>query len=187
MSNAVSALNGKVAAGDVTVAEMGLQGMISLRGSFDAEDFVATITHLVGVDFPDVRQIVSNGERSVAWMSPDELLILCPYDQAVSLTAQIAEALAEQHFLVANVSDARALFSVAGPFAAEVLAKVAPVDFSASAFAVGEVRRTRLAQVAGAVWKEQDGSLRVVCFRSVAHYTFDLLATSAKAGPVGVL
>jgi sarcosine oxidase subunit gamma len=46
----------------------------------------------------------------------------------------------------------------------------------------GERRRTRLQQAAGAIWLESNTEARVICFRSVARYVFDLLAISARDG-----
>jgi sarcosine oxidase subunit gamma len=86
------------------------------------------------------------------------------------------------HHLAVNVSDARAMFSLtgeAGPLK-DVLAKVTPADMAA--LAPGEMRRTRLQQVPAAIWFESGTEARVVCFRSVARYVFDVLALSAKDG-----
>jgi len=44
-----------------------------------------------------------------------------------------------------------------------------------------ELRRTRIAQVAGAFWREGDG-FTLVCFRSVAGYVMGLLTHSAQPG-----
>ena len=59
----------------------------------------------------------------------------------------------------------------------EVLQKLSPVDFET--LAPGELRRSRTAQVAAAMWK-QDQGFTVVCFRSVARYVFDLLANASR-------
>ena len=185
MSNAVSALNGRTANGAITVREEGLQGMITLRGTFEDENFGAALAHIAGVDLPDVRQIVEGEDRAIAWMSPDELLLLVPYAQAAELAAKLAEALAGTHALVANVSDARALITVSGAGAIEVVGKLAPVDLHADAFGPGMIRRTRLGQVAGAFWLRGQDTVSVICFRSVADYVFESLRAGAIAGPVG--
>ena len=57
--------------------------------------------------------------------------------------------------------------------------KLAPVDFSA--LAPGELRRTRVAQVAAAFWAEGDG-YTLISFRSVAGYVMGLLEHSAQPG-----
>ena len=88
--------------------------------------------------------------KAVAWMSPDELLILCDYADAPGLTASLTKALDGQFATVANVSDARAVFTLTGAQAGDALAKLCPVDFGA--MTDGDIRRTRAAQVAAAIW-----------------------------------
>ncbi len=57
--------------------------------------------------------------------------------------------------------------------------KLSPTDLAA--LEPGELRRTRLAQVAAAFWAEE-GGFRLVAFRSVAAYVMGLLAHSAQPG-----
>ena len=187
MSNPVSVLSGKVAAADVTVSDMGLQGMIALRGDLSAKSLRAVCTKLTGTTFPDQGQIAINGQNALCWMSTDEVLLIVPYGSVRSALDAIAKALNGQHHLASNVSDARAMIMFNGPYVRDVLAKLAPVDLHSDSFQVGDFRRSRLGQVAAAFWMEDDQTFRVICFRSVAEYTFDLLAASAKAGPVGYL
>jgi sarcosine oxidase subunit gamma len=179
---AKSALPGARAEGLVTVEEMGLQGMVTLRADLSAA--AGAVKRVTGADMPDRRGIGAGTDCSVAWMSPDEILILCDHDGADAMVAALTDALSGQHHLAVNVSDARALFRVAGQPGAlrDVLAKITPADMAADALPPGEMRRTRLQQAAGAIWFERAGEARVICFRSVARYVFDLLAVSARPG-----
>lgn len=179
MSDAVSALGGVSYDGYVRVAEAGPQGMIVLRSGGDG---LAEALAGLGLPVPSQRRIEAAGDRAVAWMSPDELLIWLPYAQVAQAVAGLEAALQGHHHLVADVSDARAVFTVKGPGAREVMAKCCPVDVAPGAFEPGEVRRTRAAQVAAAVWMTGDDSFTLVCFRSVARYVFDLLSTLARPG-----
>jgi sarcosine oxidase subunit gamma len=115
-------------------------------------------------------------------MSPDELLVLVAYAAALTTVDALRTALAGEHHMVENVSDARAVFDLKGVHVREVLAKVAPVDMSADALQPGDMRRTRFAQVAAGFWMPDHESVRVVCFRSVADYMFELLSVSAASG-----
>ena len=72
------------------------------------------------------------------------------------------------------------VFTLAGAGAREVVAKLSPVDMQA--LKIGEIRRTRLAQVPAAFWMSGDEEITLVAFRSVAQYVFDLLKTAAKPG-----
>ncbi len=174
----VSALNGARYEGFALVEEAGLAGMVSLRADL-ASGALAQALSALGASVPAQRQIVS-GEVSVAWMSYDELLILCPHERADAITQELAAALSGEHALVVNVSDARALFRVSGEKADQVLQKLAPVDFKA--LQTGEIRRSRAAQVAVALWRSAPDQLSLVCFRSVAGYVMGLLEASAQKG-----
>ena len=57
--------------------------------------------------------------------------------------------------------------------------KLAPVDLAN--IAPGEIRRTRVAQVAAAFWKDADG-FTLVSFRSVAGYVMGLLEHASQPG-----
>jgi sarcosine oxidase subunit gamma len=161
--------------------------MITLRGDLATDSLRDVCTQITGQGLPGPGQANVDGETGVLWMSPDELLVLVPHAQVGDAIARIDTALAGQHHLAVDVSDARSLFAVEGPAAREVIAKLCPVDMAPAAFGPGSFRRTRMAQISAAVWMEADETLRVICFRSVARYAQDLLSTAARAGPVGVL
>lgn len=184
MSNAVSALGGATYTGFVQIQEQPPHGMITLRGDFSDAKFKSALKSVCGGAVPTTRKIETHGETSIGWMSPDELLILTPYGTVNETLEALDTALAGTHFLAENVSDARALFQISGQNALirELLAKESPVDLHPDAFAIGDLRRTRLAQVAGAFWLADEGTAYVICFRSVAQYVFDLLKVSSEAG-----
>lgn len=185
MSNPVSALGGKSHAGQVAVRDLGLRGMITLRGDLSNAKLRKVSAAVSGVRFPEQGKAAIEGASGLAWMSPDELLIMVPYDDVSGALEKINKALKGQHFLAINVSDARAVMSLSGPFVREVLAKLAPVDLHPDSFAIGDFRRTRLGQVAAAFCLTDAQTAQIICFRSVAGYAFDLLAASADEGPVG--
>ncbi len=184
MSEAQSALPGATYSGSVEVRESGLRGMITLRGDLSATKLKTAVKKSTGFAIPDRGAITLDANTGVAWMSPDELLILSAYDDAQTLCAKLSTALTTHHHLVANVSDARAVFALTGANAREVLAKLTPADLSPAAFGPGQIRRTRLAQVPAAFWLTGEDDFQVVCFRSVAEYVFGLLKNAAhpKAG-----
>lgn len=175
-----------MAPGAVTVRDAGLRGMITLRGDLDDPDLRKICTEITGQDMPSIGKISTSGDHALCWMSPDELLLLVPYDHVLSAVARIDAALSGRHYLAENVSDARALIHVEGDYAREVIAKLAPVDLHPAQFGAGDFRRSRLAQVPAAFWMVDQTTFAVICFRSVAEYAFDVLAASAKAGRVGV-
>jgi sarcosine oxidase, subunit gamma len=180
MSNAVSALGGEASTGFVTVSDAGLKGMITVRGDLSSRRMAAAVKATTGCIVPAARRIAMNGDRGVAWMSPDELLILVPYADAPAAAATLATSLQGEHALVADVSDARATFCIRGVKADQILRKLSPADIDA--LAEGEIRRTRIAQVAGAFWRSAPDEIILVTFRSVAGYVMGALEVSARPG-----
>lgn len=177
MSDPVTATRDARFEGFATVTDTGPRGMISIRG--DAK-VCAAAAKTLGLAQPGPRAITAKGDLQLAWMSPDELLVICDYDRAPELAEKLEKAVGENHSLVAVVSDARMVFRVEGDRADEVLRKLVPADLDA--LAPGEMRRTRIAQVAGALWMVETGCYEVMCFRSVGVYVFDLLANAAQHG-----
>lgn len=187
MSEATSALNGREAgAGAVTLRDAGLVGMITLRGDLASAKLKAAVKKAVGQPVPAPRRMAGGLEGGAGWMSPDELLLVTAHDKAGETVAALATALKGERHMAVDVSDARAVITLRGSYVAEVLAKLAPADLDPGVFPVGEMRRTRLGQVAAAFWKSDEDTFHVICFRSVADYAFGVLEASAKAGPVGL-
>lgn len=179
MSEPISALQGATFFGFAAIREMGPMGMITLRAKADAAGLQAATSACCGTDVPKTRQILQRDDRAAAWMCPDEYLLILPYSQTEDALQVIAKHMQGAHHLAVTVSDARAMFRIDGAQADAVLAKLAPVDLVT--FPPGEMRRTRIAQVPAAFWRDADG-FTLVCFRSVARYVFDVLASSARNG-----
>lgn len=183
MSDPVTALkNASDATGIAIITEVGPLGMITLRGDLGVSAVRKAATNVAGVDYPDQRACNSKGDSGIAWMSPDELLVMCPYAEVPAALEKMTKALVKHHALAVNVSDARSVFQVSGPNARDVLAKLAPVDLDPKQFTVGMFRRTRLAQVPAAFWMRDDQTFQIICFRSVGQYVFDLLKIAAQPG-----
>ena len=124
------------------VTRLPMPGMVLIR----ARDQVArAAAAALEMDIPATGRRVSNADRMLLWMSPDETLLICPLPEVPQIVARLNAALAGQFALVADVSDMRALFAVEGGRATQALAKLMPVDFDA--LPDDGVRRTRAGQV----------------------------------------
>jgi len=188
MSEPQSTLN-RAAASDgasIRIEDRGPVGQVTLRGDLGSEALRAAVTAGVGIDVPGPLRAVFDGARGAVWMSPDELLLFTAYDQADALAAELGAALAGKHHMAVNVSDARAVITLAGAGVAEVLAKGAPVDLSEAAFPAGTARRTHIGGVAVGFWRKAEHEWEIVCLRSFARYLFDwLVESSGEGGEVG--
>lgn len=110
MSNPVSVMNGASFDGAVKVEEMGLVGMITLRGDLASQGMAKAVKSAVGLAMPEMRKVNSGKGGQVVWMSVDELLLVVDYDKADAICAKLSKALKGEHHLAVNVSDARAVF-----------------------------------------------------------------------------
>jgi sarcosine oxidase subunit gamma len=181
MSEPVTSVRNATATdGIAAIREIGPVGMITLRGDLASSAVRKATKAAVGVGVPDMRHCTVSDGQGAAWMSPDELLIMCGYSEVPAKLEKITEALGKSHALAANVSDARAVFEVSGPNARDVLAKLAPVDLAPDVFTLGMFRRTRMAQVPAAFWLREPDTFQIICFRSVGQYMFDLLSVAAQ-------
>lgn len=187
MSDPVSALGGQSFTGLVTITDAGPTGMVTLRANFASANVMSALTE-TDLEIPETNGVTRDGDVTTLWMSPDEVMVLCAYEDADAQTARLADTLASAHALAVNVSDARTVFRITGQGRAirDVLAKLSPADLCASALPVGTLRRTRLAQVPAAFWFTSEGEAILICFRSVAGYVFDLVSkVSDPASAVG--
>lgn len=152
-------------------------GMVMIRT--DLSRAGNAIAEAAGLAIPDVTRILSDGSRALGWMSPDELLLILPVSERDDAMVTLTDALTGEHALVADVSDARAVFDVTGPYAGDVIAKLMPVDLDA--LPADGLRRSRAAQTAAAIWRI-DGGFRLIGFRSTADYLRLILENAAIPG-----
>ena len=188
MSEPRSILNRAAASAgqSIRIEDRGPVGQVTLRGDLGSETLRAAVRAGVGVDVPGPLRAAFDGDRGVVWMSPDELLLSTAYDRAGELAASLGAALAGEHHLAVDVSDARAVLTLAGGGVAEVLAKGAPVDLSPAAFPVGAARRTHIGGVAVGFWRRAEHEWEIVCLASFARHLFDwLVESSVEGGEVG--
>lgn len=186
MPEAVSALAGRRAPGYIGIEDTGLRGQVALKGDLGSAGVADAVRAAAGVDVPGVRQVTRDGGnedgRAVVWMAPDELLLLVPYAEAGDVAARLREALAGQHHLALDMSDARVVIRLTGAAVGEVLAKGAPPDLSDRAFPPGSARRTHLGGVAVAFWRLGAETWEVVAFRSYAHHLLAWLEDASRPG-----
>lgn len=149
-------------------------GMVTLRGSPEVTGPALDAVGLPGT--PERRMSVAAGDLAALWMSPDEVMVTCPPGRGGPLAAQLADAIGDSFGTAIDMSAARQAFDLSGPGVRDLLSGLMPVDFDR--LAPEEVRRTRMAQIPVALWRQGEG-WQLVCFRSVAGYAADLLRIGA--------
>ena len=168
--------------GYVNVSQIMDQSMFTLRANLASTKIKVALKLAMSVALPKPGACATAGACTLAWMSPDELLIIAPGAEGQKLYSSLDTALSGLHVLLEDVSDARAKFILTGAHVREVLAKLAPMDTDLTQFPVGSFNRTRFAQVAGAVFMEKEDVISLICFRSVQDYVFELFSAAAAHG-----
>ena len=176
MSNVVSVMNGASVEGLNKISDAGLKGMITLKGDLSSDAIAQAVKAAVGLAMPGNGECKSGAKGAVAWMAADEVMLLCEYEAADKVIGELEKALNGQHFLAANVSDARAMFKIEGDAIKDVLAKGTPTKLDG--FVAGQFRRSRIGQIAAAFWMVSESEAYVVCFRSVGEHMFNWLKTA---------
>ena len=78
--------------GYVEICENMPTGMITVRGDLNSRKLKSAFSKVVGATLPKERK-VTLAENSIAWMSPDELLIICGYDNVSDLMKKLQKEL----------------------------------------------------------------------------------------------
>ena len=144
---------------DISITVRPPVGMITLRGDMAA--LGKATKKVAACALPLMRMSTASEIGRLMWMSPDELMLVCDHSDADRLVADLIQALGTAFTTAINVSDARQIFDIEGSGAEDVLSKLMPIDFHT--LAETEVRRTRMAQIPAAIWREGD-RWRVMCF-----------------------
>jgi sarcosine oxidase subunit gamma len=155
-------------------------GLLSVRGDLLANFFKNAFQKVFISDFPEIRKFVVCKECTIAWMSPDELLIIMAPMNVKKVQKKLVAALNGIHSSVEDISSSREIFQVKGKNVRDAMGKLSPVNFSINEFKVGSFRRTRLSQVPSALWMTDQDIIKVMCFKSVSEYTLAILNLSCE-------
>lgn len=160
-------------------------GMITMRCDLGGVPLKRALKTACSGEVPGRGEICTFGDTRIAWMSPDELLLLVPEGSAERIVLSLRKSLSGQHHLVEDVSGMRNLFRISGAGVQDVLAQGAPVDLAL--FRPGMIRRTRIGLLAAAFWMTAPDSFEIVCFRSVSGHLGAWLHNAAQSGNLAAL
>ena len=153
-------------------------GMIALRGDLQSPVLSKAIENCLSIAIPMVGKIEKYGENSLAWMAPDELLIMVPLLNTDSVINKLRESLTDIHNLVVDVSDMRATIELSGSGWRDVLAKLTPANVAPDTFSDGSFCRSRLGQIAAAFWIIAKNQIWIICRTSEQEYAWNLIHSS---------
>jgi sarcosine oxidase subunit gamma len=168
----------------VKIIKLAAFGMITFKTSLSIEKVKAEIKSITGCQVPQPTQINSKKDFSVGWMSPDELAILVDTHLVESTIEALSRKLKNIHHLCVDVSDSRVAFQIVGNGWREVLAKGTPADISPRSFKTGDLRRSRIGNLAAAFWTVEINSVNLMCYRSVESFMCDWLENASRENSI---
>ena len=158
------------------VTELPLAAAANLRGSGEA--FVAGVAQAIGAPPPlEPNRFVEAGGITIAWLGPDEWLVIDPAGDGPTLEARlhnVSEAAAT------DVTGNRVALRLSGPAARDLLAAGCSLDLHSRAFAAGQCAQTLLARTGVILLQRDDApTFDLLVRRSFARYLRDWLASVA--------
>ena len=162
----------------VVIEEFTNFGMVSVKVDLLDSKVREIIQSISGTQCPQIGKIADGKNMSVGWMSTDEYAIFAKNSDAIKLVDRIGSKLKKYEHLCLNMSDSRRCFHLKGKGWREVLSKGAPADLSPKAFGKGILRRTRIANVAVAIWSFNEAEAFVISMTSVGDFMLEWLTNS---------
>ncbi len=140
-------------------------------------DEVAALSKSLGVKLPVKPKTSASAKGRLAfWLGPDEWLLID--EKGNDLMAECA-ASGVVHSAT-DVSHRNTAIVVSGKGAVNALNAGCPQDLSLSVFPVGAVSRTVFGKIEIVLYRVDEETFRVECWRSFAEYAFGLLAEAAE-------
>ncbi|QLF68147.1 sarcosine oxidase subunit gamma [Peteryoungia desertarenae] len=147
---------------------------VSLRAGADA---VAGLSKSLGLKLPTKPKTSASAKgRTAFWIGPDEWFLID--EKGDTLMADCA-ASGVVHSAT-DISHRNTAIIVSGPAAADTLNAACPLDLSLAAFPVGAVTRTVFGKIEIILYRVEEETFRVECWRSFAEYAFGMLAEGAE-------
>lgn len=146
---------------------------VSLRA---APEDVPALSRALGLQLPGrPKTSTSNGERMAFWLGPDEWLLI---DEAGGDLMGNCAASGAVH-AATDVSHRNIGIIVSGPGASAALNAACALDLTVKAFPVGAVTRTVFGKIEVVLYRMEEDTFRVECWRSFAEYAFGMLVEAA--------
>ena len=162
----------------VLIEEVANFGMVSVRVDLLDSKVREIIQSISGAQCPQRGKISDGKKMSVGWMSTDEYAIFSENSNVIKIVDKIESKLKKYDHLCLNMSDSRRCFHLKGKGWREVLSKGTPADLSPKAFGKGVLRRTRIANLAVAIWSFNDTEVFVVSMTSVGDFILEWLVNA---------
>ncbi|MBY5555398.1 sarcosine oxidase subunit gamma family protein [Rhizobium leguminosarum] len=138
---------------------------------------LAALSSALGLALPDAPKTSGRaGARSALWIGPDEWLVIDEAGADLMATLSGAGTLHS----ATDVSHRNVAIIVSGPGAEATLSAGCPQDLSRSSFPIGAASRTIFGKAEIVLFRTEEDTFRVECWRSFSDYVFGLLNEAAE-------
>ncbi|MDM9648850.1 sarcosine oxidase subunit gamma [Rhizobium sp. S163] len=138
---------------------------------------LSAISSALGVTVPDAPKTLGRkGGRAALWLGPDEWLVI---DESGADMMGALKDVGVVHSAT-DVSHRNVAIIVSGPGAETTISTGCPQDLSLEAFPVGACSRTLFGKAEIVLFRTEEDTFRVECWRSFADFVFGLLAEGAE-------
>ena len=171
----------------IVLTERALTGqlMIRVRGELDAAS--SAVQSAIGIGLPERLQFNGNPlnfhEPLLAWMSPDEWRLCCPYSDTFDCETKLRTSLSQvpgaSHAIVNN-SGGFTVLDLSGQDVLKLLKKSTAYDVRDSRFPIGKVVGTSFAKTSVTLLRTGDNSWQLWVRRSFADYVWLWLQDAAR-------
>ncbi|WP_417517942.1 sarcosine oxidase subunit gamma [Minwuia sp.] len=114
------------------------EAKLILRAQADA--CANAVKAVTGAALPVTCRLSQHEDITVAWLSPDEFLILGAEGSEQTLHARLTAELGDSHHLISNVTDYYTTLTYSGARAREALMKLSTLDLHPRGFTAGDVK-----------------------------------------------
>lgn len=162
---------------DLVIEELVHLGKLNIRG---AADILPGITAQTGCQsLPENNRFVTIGERHLAWLGPDEYLLLCEAGREDEIQTRLRQDFEDIHAAVTNVTDGLCALGIRGGSVRKVLAKGCALDLHEEVFAAGQCAQSLLSHAGITLLATGETRFVLVCRTSFAPYVVDWLVDAA--------
>jgi sarcosine oxidase, subunit gamma len=155
---------------------------INLRGNASelaSNDHIATIFGCA-IAIAANRFMALVGTRTIAWLGPDELLVIAPYADRCELISALDEAVQGTHSAVTDVTGSFIRWRVSGDHARQFLSAGCPIDFHPNSFVTGQCVQTVFARSNVTILQTGASAFEMHLPRSHANYLENWAAITAR-------
>ena len=150
-----------VTVGTVRLREEHIDAIWSLSAGTGGDSALsAALVDQTGLPFPEPGELYEDGDVSTCWTGPQQAFLLGAAPSGAVLAAGVAT----------PQTDACAVMRLSGADSADVLARLVAVDLRPQRLGPGHVARCQLGHMACILGHLEDGSWRIMVFRSMAKH-----------------